>query len=106
MSCFRVKLAPSIQFRAVSMSAPGALACGGDAMACVFGWARLSKTRRAGSMLVATVVVAALVLLGRVDAAMAACAPTSPVNNAAVTCTGSTINQNPANGYGTDIDTG
>ena len=88
------------------MSVPGAPTCGGNAMACVFGWARLSKTRRGGSTLVATVVVAALVLLGRVDGAMAACAPASPVNNAPVTCTGTTNDQNSTAGYGTSTDTG
>src|SRR5437868_5874522 len=90
------------------MSVLGSLTCGGNAMACVFGWSRRSTTRRAGSTLVATLMVAALVPLGRVDGAMAqgACAPASPVNNATVTCTGSTNGQNGTIGYGTTTDTG
>jgi hypothetical protein len=39
----------------------------------------------------------AIVLLGG-DAALAVCAPTSPVNNATVTCTAATIDQNSAAG--------
>src|SRR5882724_6235895 len=40
------------------------------------------------------------------ERAQAACAPTSPVNNATVTCTGTTNNQNNPFGYGTVADTG
>ena len=47
----------------------------------------------------------AIVLLAG-DAALAVCAPTSPVNNATVTCAGTTIDQNSAAGYGTSTDTG
>lgn len=41
-----------------------------------------------------------------VDGANAACAPTSPVNNTTVTCTGATNNQNVIDGYGTNSDIG
>jgi Autotransporter beta-domain len=41
-----------------------------------------------------------------IDRAAAQCAPKSPVNNATVTCTGKTTNQNGTNGYGTATDTG
>jgi autotransporter-associated beta strand protein len=47
----------------------------------------------------------AIVLLAG-DAALAVCTPASPVNNATVTCTGTTIDQNSAAGYGTSADTG
>jgi autotransporter-associated beta strand protein len=47
----------------------------------------------------------AIVLLAG-DAALAVCTPASPVNNATVTCTGITIDQNSAAGYGTSADTG
>src|SRR4051812_40775015 len=40
------------------------------------------------------------------DRALAACDPTSPVNNATVTCTGATVNQNGNVGYGSSGDTG
>jgi hypothetical protein len=36
----------------------------------------------------------------------AACAPTSPVNNSTVTCTGATANNNGTDGYGTGTDIG
>jgi uncharacterized protein with beta-barrel porin domain len=41
-----------------------------------------------------------------VDGANAACAPTSPVNDRTVTCSGATTNQNGTDGYGTNSDTG
>ena len=41
-----------------------------------------------------------------VDGANAACAPTSPVDNTTVTCTGATANQNGTDGYGTINDIG
>jgi hypothetical protein len=44
--------------------------------------------------------------IGIVDIANAACAPTSPVNDTTVTCTGTTTNQNGTDGYGTVTDTG
>lgn len=44
--------------------------------------------------------------LAVVDAANAACAPTSPVNNTTVTCSGATPDQNGTAGYGTNTDTG
>jgi autotransporter-associated beta strand protein len=47
----------------------------------------------------------AIVLLAG-HAALAVCTPTSPINNATVTCTGATIDQNLAAGYGTSTDTG
>jgi autotransporter-associated beta strand protein len=40
------------------------------------------------------------------QAARAACTPGSPVNGATVTCTGATLNQNAAAGYGTATDAG
>ncbi len=40
------------------------------------------------------------------DRAEAACTPASPVNNATVTCTGTTNGQNGANGYGQSTDNG
>jgi hypothetical protein len=40
------------------------------------------------------------------DGANAACAPTSPVNNTTVTCTGATIDQNNPDGYGSSSDKG
>src|SRR6185312_11927841 len=46
---------------------------------------------------------AALVASTKVEAA---CSPNSPINNAIVVCTGSTINQNGTAGYGTASDTG
>jgi hypothetical protein len=51
-------------------------------------------------------VVAAWLILSPLDAAFAACAPNSPVNDVAVTCTGATVNQNAPNGYGSITDTG
>ena len=47
-----------------------------------------------------------MALFAGLDEAEAACAPTAPVNNTTVTCTGTTTNQNPPNGYGTNADTG
>src|SRR5215467_5643676 len=41
-----------------------------------------------------------------IDRAAAACDPPSPVNNATVTCSGITTNQNGNNGYGAGNDTG
>lgn len=41
-----------------------------------------------------------------VDRAAAACAPTSPVSDTTVTCTGATANQNGTEGYGTNLDRG
>lgn len=38
--------------------------------------------------------------------AQAACAPAAPVSNTIVTCTGTTVNANGTNGYGTNTDTG
>jgi len=40
------------------------------------------------------------------DRAQAACAPAAPVSNTIVTCTGTTLNANGTNGYGTNTDTG
>ncbi len=45
-------------------------------------------------------------LVVAVDRAEAACAPTSPVNNTTITCSGATTNQNGTDGYGTNSDTG
>jgi hypothetical protein len=47
-------------------------------------------------------------ILSPLDAALAACAPNSPVNDVAVTCTGATVNQNAptGTGYGSLSDTG
>lgn len=47
-----------------------------------------------------------LAVLWPADEALAACAPVAPVNNASVTCTGATTDQNAPNGYGTPADTG
>src|SRR5260221_14581088 len=44
--------------------------------------------------------------LAVVDRANAACAPTSPVNNTTVICSGVTANQNGNAGYGSNADTG
>ncbi len=49
---------------------------------------------------------AELALLWLPDEASAACSPASPVNNADVTCSGTTVDQNGTNGYGTNTDTG
>jgi hypothetical protein len=54
----------------------------------------------------ALAVVVAWLILSPLDAALAACAPASPVNDVAVTCTGATVNQNAPNGYGTVSDSG
>lgn len=40
------------------------------------------------------------------DRAAAACTPVAPVNNAAITCTGVTVDQNGTTGYGSALDTG
>jgi hypothetical protein len=48
----------------------------------------------------------AVALLWLPAQAQAACTPTSPVNNAEVTCTGTTADQNALAGYGTLADTG
>ena len=47
-----------------------------------------------------------IVPLAMLDRAEAACAPTSPVNDTTVTCTGATTDQNGTTGYGTAADTG
>jgi uncharacterized protein with beta-barrel porin domain len=47
-----------------------------------------------------------IVPLAMLDRAEAACAPTSPVNDTTVTCTGATTDQNGTTGYGTADDTG
>ena len=44
-----------------------------------------------------------LMVAGRAEAA---CTPPSPVNNAAITCSGSTSNSNGTLGYGSAADTG
>ncbi len=49
---------------------------------------------------------AALALLWLPGEARAVCTPASPVSNADVTCTGTTVNQNAATGYGGFGDTG
>ena len=41
-----------------------------------------------------------------VDQAKAACAPTSPVDNTTVTCSGATVDQNGTDGYGSSSDKG
>jgi len=41
-----------------------------------------------------------------IDRAEAACTPTSPVNNATITCSGTTTNANGTSGYGSTTDTG
>jgi uncharacterized protein with beta-barrel porin domain len=41
-----------------------------------------------------------------IERAAADCTPAAPVNNAIVTCTGTTTNANAPNGYGTNSDTG
>jgi autotransporter-like protein len=48
----------------------------------------------------------AIASLAASERAAAECAPQSPVNNATVTCTGTTRNQNSPDGYGTTNDTG
>ena len=48
----------------------------------------------------------AIVSFAASERAAAQCAPESPVNNATVTCTGATRNQNRPDGYGTATDTG
>ena len=59
------------------------------------------------SDIIAAVVAAlAMVLLGPAGEALAGCAPASPVNNASVSCTGTTTDQNAPDGYGSVADTG
>jgi len=54
----------------------------------------------------AMMLVLLLSSLAASDRAQAACAPTSPVNNATVTCTGTTSGQNGNTGYGSLTDSG
>ena len=44
--------------------------------------------------------------LGVIDRAHGACDQTAPVNNTTVTCSGTTTNANPPNGWGTGVETG
>lgn len=44
--------------------------------------------------------------LGVIDRAHAACDQTAPVNNTTVTCSGTTTDANPPNGWGTGVETG
>jgi hypothetical protein len=72
---------------------------------------RAATTRRNRAIdLAGRLVVAPALLIApfvAIDRAAAACDPTSPVNNATVTCTGTTTNQNGnGNGYGAGNDTG
>ena len=53
-----------------------------------------------------SVALAFAIVLLTGDAALAVCTPPSPVDNATVTCSGATIDQNSAAGYGTSTDTG
>ena len=47
-----------------------------------------------------------IALVAPIDRAEAACDPASPVNNGTVTCTGTTIDQNGPDGYGSSTDKG
>ena len=47
-----------------------------------------------------------IALAAPVDRAEAACDPASPVSNVTVTCTGTTVNANGMDGYGTVADSG
>jgi hypothetical protein len=54
----------------------------------------------------ATVLAVSLGIIWLPGEAWATCTPAAPVNNADVTCTGTTTEQNAPNGYGTNTDTG
>jgi autotransporter-associated beta strand protein len=53
-----------------------------------------------------TALLAASIVMLAAGSAWAVCTPASPVNNAAVTCTGATADQNGIDGYGSATDTG
>jgi hypothetical protein len=67
-----------------------------------------ARTSRAIDLAGRLVVAPALLIapFAAIDRAAAACDPSSPVNNATVTCTGTTTNQNGTNGYGSLTDAG
>jgi autotransporter-associated beta strand protein len=71
-----------------------------------FGPDRRRAVRDAARSLAFALALAFAIVLLAGDAALAVCTPTSPVDNATVTCTGATIDQNAAAGYGTSTDTG
>jgi uncharacterized protein with beta-barrel porin domain len=71
------------------------------------GRVRFAKVGRAsGQRRVAIAAAALLAVLMGSEGAQALCTPPSPVNNAAVTCTGTTTDQNGNVGYGTGADHG
>ncbi len=80
-----------------------AWACGSHRLAAVRGRERAFSRWSLSS---GAALAAALALLWLPGEARAACAPASPVNNADVTCTDTTVNQNGTAGYGTFADTG
>src|SRR5437879_5386070 len=61
------------------------------------------STPRVRIICVLAFLIAALVAIGRAEAA---CSPNAPVNNASITCFGVTKGQNGNAGYGTSADTG
>ena len=67
-----------------------------------------TRTNRATDLAGRLVIAPALLIAPfvAIERAAAACDPASPVDNATVTCTGTTSNQNGTNGYGTATDTG
>ena len=70
---------------------------------------RLAPKRLAPIDVACRLVVAPALLIApfvAIDRAAAACDPPSPASDKIVTCTGTTVNQNGTNGYGTSTDTG
>jgi hypothetical protein len=68
--------------------------------------ARSAALRRTLTTVAKAAAGAAWALLLASEAAHAACSPASPVNNANVTCSGATTNQNTPNGFGSAGDNG